>query len=324
MANALRQGLIGFAQSSLAPSLTALGPNRYLREKDFLTMVGIAFAAHIVVIVVAGFLPSQKITDIPVRALSFKIGGQDRIAALAIPRPAPVEAQAPAPASPPQWRATPVPLRPIKQAMPKIVTIPVPVKPSVIAPEMPRRQPQENVTQPLPSPEILLAPAEPAPEPIVEAPPAVVTAPQPTPLPSTDILTQVATPAIASNPQRFIREAGAAPTGLQGGQGAETTSTNGSAAEIRERYEQQISAWIQQHKFYPAAAGGKRGKAILRIRIDRAGYVRYYAIEQSAGHDALDAAALDMIRRANPLPAAPDNYPAGSLIEFLIPIVLAP
>ena len=30
-----------------------------------------------------------------------------------------------------------------------------------------------------------------------------------------------------------------------------------------------------------------------------------------------------MIRRANPVPSVPENYPAGSLIEFLIPITFA-
>ena len=62
------------------------------------------------------------------------------------------------------------------------------------------------------------------------------------------------------------------------------------------------------------------GRAIVRMRINRAGYVRYYALEESSGNAALDAAALAMIRRANPMPTPPSNYPAGNLIEFLIPI----
>jgi protein TonB len=59
---------------------------------------------------------------------------------------------------------------------------------------------------------------------------------------------------------------------------------------------------------------------VMRVRIDRGGAVRYAALEESSGIDILDAAAIDMIRRANPMPAAPANYPTGDLIEFLIPI----
>jgi protein TonB len=315
MAGLLRTGILGIAQRTLSPSLVAIGPNRYLREKDFLTMLGVAFAAHIVVVVIASLLPGEKVTDIPVRALSFKIGGQDRIAALGIPRPAAAVPE-PAPAepapSPQAWRASAAPLRPtITPAMPKVIPV-MPVKPVKILPDLPRTVPMENLPAPAPT---VIAPAAPAPQP----------APAPKPaLPSTDILTQVASPAIAVEPQRFVRETGAAPAGaangLRGGTAAETTLVNGTTEQVRERYEQQISAWIQQHKLYPAEAGGREGKVIVRMRIDRSGYVRYFAVEQSSGIDALDAAAVDMVRRANPVPAVPANYPAGNLIEFLIPI----
>jgi protein TonB len=142
-------------------------------------------------------------------------------------------------------------------------------------------------------------------------------------LPNPALLDQ---PAVAPNPQQFIREVGnapAAPIGLPngsvGGQGVVNSSAD-TIQQIRERYEQQISSWIQLHKYYPSAAGGRDGRVVVRMRIDRAGAVRYYAIEQSSGVAALDAAAIDMIRRANPVPAVPGDYPAGNLIEFLIPI----
>jgi TonB family protein len=92
---------------------------------------------------------------------------------------------------------------------------------------------------------------------------------------------------------------------------------------IRQRYEQRISAWVAQHKLYPASAAGKEGRVVVRIRIDRLGYVRNQSVEKSSGVAALDQAALDMIKRANPLPKPPANYPAGELIEFLIPIGFA-
>lgn len=325
----LKQGMLGMSQGSLAPSLTALGPNRYLREKDFLIMLGIALVAHLVVLLIASLMPDDKVTDIPVRALSFKIGGQDRIAAFGVPMGvgAPVSAPQPAPAASTSWRATPVqppvvtpkPLEPVRpKPQPKTVSI---------VPPSQRQMPEENraTLEPLP------AAPEPAPTPAPVAP-----TPMPAALPDLTPLTQVASPAIAPTPQRFIREVGAAPAvgapgaqantglgvadGAVGGQGLENSMTPVTAEEIRLRYEQQISRWIQQHKLYPAAAMGHEGKAIVRMRIDRSGYVRYYALEQSSGNQVLDVAAVDMIRRANPVPAVPPNYPAGNLIEFLIPI----
>lgn len=343
---ALQKGMMGIKQASLAPSLAALGPNRYLREKDFFTMLGCAFVAHLIVIIIMGILPEDKVTDIPVRALSFKIGGQDRIAAFGLPVgigttvAAPKPTPAPQPAPKPKtevWRATPkeniitpAPLKPIPfMSAPKPVERPkpAPVKSVPIVPPEQRQMPTENRADPLP-------PIEPVPTRLTAPPPVIVPQSQPTPqqempsaLPSTDVLTQVAAPAIASQPQRFVREVGAAPnTGLgaadgsTGGQGTVTEMTPSTMQAIRERYEQQISSWIQQHKVYPSGANGAEGRVVARMRIDRAGYVRYYAIEQSSGNTTLDAAAIDMIRRANPVPAVPANYPAGSLIEFLIPI----
>jgi protein TonB len=139
------------------------------------------------------------------------------------------------------------------------------------------------------------------------------------------------------NPQQHVREVGQAVApaaqpqaggntgygindGAIGGAGTENTQTEQSVKEIRERYEQQISAWIERHKFYPADAGGREGRVVVRMRIDHSGVVRYYAIEKSSGVTAIDAAAIDMIRRANPVPPVPYNYSVDPLIEFLVPI----
>lgn len=91
---------------------------------------------------------------------------------------------------------------------------------------------------------------------------------------------------------------------------------------IVERYGSLISEWVQKFKVYPAAAKDKAlsGETVVRIRIDRGGNIRYYILERSTGNSALDRAAIDMIRRANPVPAVPNDYPAGEQFEFLIPV----
>jgi TonB family protein len=93
-------------------------------------------------------------------------------------------------------------------------------------------------------------------------------------------------------------------------------------AEIMSRYTQMISLWIQKFKVYPEEARlqGLKGETVVRIRVDRRGNIRYYALERSTGIEMLDRAALDMIRRANPVPAVPSDYPEGELFEFLVPV----
>ena len=303
----LTQGLLGRARSALAPSATAVGPNTYLAEKDFLKMLGIAFVVHILAFGVYALLPKEKVTDIPVRALSFKLGNEDKVAAYA-PQPAaaavpsapvvkPIAAPIMQAVSKDSWRATP--------NMPTPV-IPAPLKPvQKPAPKLSAKQPKiVKIAEELPT---------------QYQPPAPLAAAMPV--------------AVAPQPQQYVREVGApssqvvaaavkaaAPDGAIGGEGATTAMTEQTAQAIRAKYETEISSWIQRHKYYPPAAGGREGRAVIRMRIDRAGNVRYYAIEQSSGMAALDDAALDMIRRANPVPAVPENYPAANLVEFLIPI----
>ncbi len=304
----LTEGLLGRTRASLAPSVTALGPNTYLTRNDFLRMLGAAFIAHVIIFTIASLLPADEVTNIPVRALSFKLGDADRVAAYGsgsavsagqkIAAPA-LTAAPPSPpiaqAAPPNetWRAT---------AAAPTPAVPAPLKP---------------IAKPVKPPKIY------------KVADAVPTSPTPQP---------AAPAAIAPNPQQYIREVGAPSqqavaaamagaatnagiaAGAVGGQGTETTMTPQTIQTIRARYEQEISLWIQHHKYYPVDAGGREGRAVVRMRIDRAGNVRYYAIEQSAGMVELDAAALEMIRRANPVPVVPANYPAGNLVEFLIPI----
>jgi len=302
MIQGLTQGLFGRKHATLAPSLTALGPNTYLSQMDFLKMLGIAFGAHLLVFFIASLFPHEKVTSIPVRALSFKLGDQDRVAAYA-PVTAPATVAAPTMSASASTHVS----APVKAAAVPVHTVPQPVKPQKIAPAP---APHPVVPKPIP---------QPVARPVEQPKPQPQTAPAPA--------------AIAATPQQYVREVGQAaqplasspatagtPQGAIGGAGLETTQTEQTVQAIRDRYEQQISGWIERHKYYPAEAGGREGRVVIRMRIDRAGAVRYYALEQSSGVPSIDSAAIDMIRRANPMPAVPANYPAGSLVEFLIPI----
>ncbi|OYW13925.1 MAG: hypothetical protein B7X02_01120 [Rhodospirillales bacterium 12-54-5] len=306
---ALQQGMLGAKQTTLNPSLTAMGPNRYLTRDDFIKMIGVALLLHATVIGIASLFHDDRVTDIPVRALSFKIGDTEHMtvsapARIAVPAPAPAPVAAPAqpqrveaPTPPPIWQKNAAPPR----ISPQVVKIPTQPQSLPFTPPRSRQHPLEN-----PAPLAPLPPSQ-QPSPTAQAAPAPASPPLAA-LPDPNLLSQ---PAVAPNPQRFVREttapqAAAAPTAAQ------------AAETVRARYEQQISAWVARH--YPADTRGLQGRIVVRVRIDRTGNVRYYGVEESSGNAASDNAATDMIRRANPMPAVPDDYPAGSLIDFIIPI----
>lgn len=307
-------GALAGAPITLAPSTRGMGPNTYLAGSHFWAMVCAAMIAHMAVFTLYALLPEQEVKAIPVRALSFKLGGQENIAAYgleqALERAMPSEPEATTAPPPPMAKpAPPEQEKPAATTPPE--TAPPAQAPAQYAPlenDAPRQRPLENEQ----------ASAPPVPTPI-ETPVA-----QPA-------------PAIAPTPQRYVRETGLPPltpitqeqtgiirqgtaTGTMGGQGTQTILTPEAAQDIRTRYEQVISQWLEKHHIYPQEAGHATGRALVRVRVDRRGYVRYYAIERTSGNGYLDRAAIEMVRRANPMPAAPANYPAGNLIEFLIPI----
>jgi protein TonB len=58
--------------------------------------------------------------------------------------------------------------------------------------------------------------------------------------------------------------------------------------------------------------------AFIRFRIDRAGYILSSSLAKSSDFPMLDQAALDTLRRADPLPAIPLGRPDE--IELSVPV----
>ncbi len=99
----------------------------------------------------------------------------------------------------------------------------------------------------------------------------------------------------------------------------------GGAASVREvvsKYERLLSGWIDRHKIYPDEAyrNNQQGQVVLRLRINRRGFVIFKGIERSSGNALLDRAVLETVTRASPMPTVPSEYPGGGQLEFLIPI----
>ncbi len=177
----------------------------------------------------------------------------------------------------------------------------------------------EAVAAPPPAPTIPTAP--------VFSPPALPkpapTKPKPTPI-MKPISERKSSPAIAPTPQQFVRDV-AAPSLPPSAADLRADNAVSSPAEqavqtIRLRYETILRSWVARHYEYPPELAGAQGTVTLRLQIDRTGAMRYSAIEQSSGNALIDAAALAIVRRANPMPPVPADFPPGNLIGILLPI----
>lgn len=78
---------------------------------------------------------------------------------------------------------------------------------------------------------------------------------------------------------------------------------------------------LEAHKIYPADARFRRQQGVVWVRftMDRSGKVRSRRIERGSGIPALDREALQLLGRAQPLPAPPDEV-VGDPLELTVPI----
>ena len=130
---------------------------------------------------------------------------------------------------------------------------------------------------------------------------------------------QASTGAASTKPSQYVRSMGSA---KGEGEGSPLGNSVSGEAEVMRRYEQLISIWIQRHKMYPETLKrqGIQGTGMVRIQIDRLGNIKRFKLERSTGSQTLDDSIIAMVRAADPVPPVPKDYPAGNLIEFLIPV----
>jgi periplasmic protein TonB len=190
----------------------------------------------------------------------------------------------------PELPATPPDIPPPEVELPK----PEPEKKKVEKPkpEKPKEKPKkkEVVQKPKPKPE-----PKPDPEPVVADKPR----PQPT--------------------QR--QAAPAAPVAPAATPSAPSAADIARSTAAKANWQGTLLAHLEQHKKYPRLARKRReeGTAYLRFRMDRGGQVLSFALERSAGYEALDEEVLEMIERAQPLPALPPEVPEPEL-EIVVPV----
>ena len=104
------------------------------------------------------------------------------------------------------------------------------------------------------------------------------------------------------------------------GDAARDTSAGGMPGS-QANYAAILKAWLERHKEYPRRARQRRheGVVMLYLVIDRTGHVLEYGVRESSGHTLLDKATIDMLKRAQPLPAMPDDMRRDRL-ELIVPV----
>jgi protein TonB len=117
---------------------------------------------------------------------------------------------------------------------------------------------------------------------------------------------------------------GKAGTGQEAAAGSGESASGGGSPGAHPDYFAELRAWLEKHKQYPRRARLRRleGTATLRFVMDREGRVLSFELTSSSGHDMLDGEVRDMIRRAEPLPALPEEM-GRDRIELEVPVRFA-
>jgi len=89
----------------------------------------------------------------------------------------------------------------------------------------------------------------------------------------------------------------------------------------RKEFATKLLGHLNRFKRYPASARMRRqeGVASLRFTMDREGHVLSFEIAKSSGSNALDKETLELIKRAEPLPALPAAF-ARNTLDLVVPV----
>lgn len=319
----------------------------FLDQRHFLATLLAAFMLHALGFAIYYLMPTQVIEEIPVRVLNVKLGGDVNASAITsadinrLFAKRRLAQQGKASPSRAETLQKVISSRQAQEARERVES--ASISENAPAPAKAEKRPQQATPRaameevkpdPAPEPKVQKEPApkpeKPKPAPLLKKPAPKPKAPSRKPPKVNDKPTEEAIG------RRYVRENQLANRGDQAenqsargkqGEGSLIGNSDASDAQLRTRYTQTISLWIDKHKVYPEAAraAGEGGKVVLRIRINRQGRILRYLLEKSSGSEAIDRAITQMIDAANPLPAVPSDYPDKTpYLEFLIPINFIP
>lgn len=191
------------------------------------------------------------------------------------------------------------------------------VHPMVVAPSAPLVvELQPLAAPPEPPREVATGPKQverqedrPKPEPAIVAPPPMVQLPQ-----TTSLMREVREPVEAViDPGPPVPET-TAPKSLAAPAAANLSS------DAKQNWEARLLAHLEHYRRFPsrARAARQQGTVQIRFRMNRTGSVLTASVLRSSGFTTLDQAALDTLKRAQPLPAIPKDMPDE--VELTIPV----
>src|SRR5579871_674680 len=101
---------------------------------------------------------------------------------------------------------------------------------------------------------------------------------------------------------------------------APALGTGATAQRVRATWQKELMAHLDKHKRYPAERVLKSAEILVGFVLDRMGHVLSTSIVKGSGDPAFDAAALDMVRRSDPVPQPPPLI-ADEGLNFTLPVI---
>jgi periplasmic protein TonB len=101
---------------------------------------------------------------------------------------------------------------------------------------------------------------------------------------------------------------------------APAQGTGVTAQRVRATWQKELMAHLDKHKRYPADRVLKSAEILVGFVLDRMGHVLSTSIVKGSGDAAFDAAALDMVRRSDPVPQPPPLV-ADEGLNFTLPVI---
>jgi protein TonB len=101
----------------------------------------------------------------------------------------------------------------------------------------------------------------------------------------------------------------------------QNAAPNQTASESTQSWAGRLSLALEKAKRYPTSSRTRREQGTVQVQftIDRSGKILSSRVLKSSGHSDLDAEALAILQRAQPLPAPPVNMP-GNEVALTLPI----
>ncbi|OEZ47168.1 gram-negative bacterial tonB protein [Janthinobacterium sp. MP5059B] len=134
--------------------------------------------------------------------------------------------------------------------------------------------------------------------------------------PGKDVAKEAAVPAQASS------SATPAPAAVRGPQAAPFNSDTLSSSAAPASWQSRVLSHLAHFKRYPGDARQRKraGAALVRFQVDRDGKLLASELVTSSGTVLLDREALQVLERAQPLPAPPDNVLHQGTVTVTLPV----